>query len=70
MSAQNKAKLPSPANAKPWSGRFGEPVTDLVKRFTASVGFDHRLAEFDIDYMVRRQEELYAELLKKKGIRQ
>jgi argininosuccinate lyase len=34
--------------SKPWSGRFSEPVDDLVKRFTASVGFDHRLAEFDI----------------------
>jgi argininosuccinate lyase len=35
--------------AQPWSGRFSEPVADLVKRFTASVGFDQRLAEFDID---------------------
>ena len=34
--------------SKVWSGRFEEPVTDLVKRFTASVGFDRRLAEFDI----------------------
>jgi argininosuccinate lyase len=33
---------------KPWSGRFSEPVTDLVRRFTASVAFDRRLAEFDI----------------------
>src|SRR5215210_4811483 len=33
---------------KPWSGRFEEPVTDLVKRFTASVAFDRRLAAFDI----------------------
>ena len=32
----------------PWSGRFNEPVTALVKRFTASVDFDRRLAEFDI----------------------
>jgi argininosuccinate lyase len=31
-----------------WSGRFGEPVSELVKRYTASVGFDHRLAECDI----------------------
>jgi argininosuccinate lyase len=31
-----------------WSGRFAEPVDDLVKRYTASVGFDRRLAEFDI----------------------
>ncbi len=33
---------------KPWSGRFGEPVAGLVKRYTASVDFDRRLAEFDI----------------------
>jgi argininosuccinate lyase len=31
-----------------WSGRFTEPVSELVKRFTASVGFDYRLAEWDI----------------------
>jgi argininosuccinate lyase len=31
-----------------WSGRFGEPVDERVKRFTASVGFDRRLAEQDI----------------------
>ena len=31
-----------------WSGRFTEPVTDLVKRYTASVDFDQRLATADI----------------------
>jgi argininosuccinate lyase len=31
-----------------WSGRFSEPVDELVKRFTASIPFDYRLAEFDI----------------------
>ena len=31
-----------------WSGRFDEPVSELVKRYTASVDFDKRLAEFDI----------------------
>ena len=31
-----------------WSGRFSEPVAELVKRYTASVGFDHKLAMFDI----------------------
>ncbi|MFN0315588.1 MAG: argininosuccinate lyase [Burkholderiales bacterium] len=35
-------------NPKTWSGRFSEPVDDLVKRYTASVGFDRALAEFDI----------------------
>ncbi|HCY61489.1 MAG TPA: argininosuccinate lyase [Oxalobacteraceae bacterium] len=31
-----------------WSARFSEPVSDLVKRYTASVFFDKRLAQFDI----------------------
>ncbi len=34
--------------AKNWSGRFSEPVDELVKIYTASVGFDYRLAECDI----------------------
>ena len=38
----------SARKGKLWSGRFDEPVTDLVKRFTASVTFDLRLAGFDI----------------------
>ncbi len=37
------------SRAKPWSGRFAEPVDELVKRFTASVDFDRRLAPYDID---------------------
>ena len=31
-----------------WSARFSEPVSDLVKRYTASVFFDKRLAAVDI----------------------
>lgn len=31
-----------------WSGRFNEPVAELVKHYTASVDFDQRLALFDI----------------------
>ena len=31
-----------------WSGRFSEPVAETVKRYTASISFDYRLAEFDI----------------------
>jgi argininosuccinate lyase len=34
--------------AKAWSGRFSEPVSDLVKRYTASVFFDKRMAAQDI----------------------
>jgi len=36
------------SSATTWSGRFCEPVDDLVKRYTASVEFDRRLAQFDI----------------------
>jgi len=32
----------------PWSARFSEPVDERVKRFTASVSFDQRLAKYDI----------------------
>ncbi len=31
-----------------WSGRFAEPVAERVKRYTASVDFDRRLAQDDI----------------------
>src|SRR6202521_2656267 len=39
---------PSSGDKNTWSGRFSEPVAGLVKRYTASVDFDKRLAEFDI----------------------
>ena len=32
-----------------WSGRFAEPVSARVKRYTASVAFDRRLAHVDIE---------------------
>lgn len=34
--------------AQAWSARFSEPVSDLVKRYTASVNFDQRMAKVDI----------------------
>ena len=48
---------PSPAPAtsslhakdNAWSGRFAEPVAEFVLRYTASVGFDRRLAFADIE---------------------
>ena len=33
---------------KTWSARFSEPVSELVKQYTASVNFDRRMAEQDI----------------------
>lgn len=33
---------------KKWSERFDEPTSEIVKRYSASVGFDYRLAMVDI----------------------
>jgi argininosuccinate lyase len=41
-----------------WSGRFSEPVAELVKRYTASVDFDRRLALFDIQGSLAHAEML------------
>jgi argininosuccinate lyase len=54
---------PPPAHPHTWSGRFAEPVDDLVKRYTASVGFDRRLAEFDIQGSLA-----HARMLEKAGV--
>ena len=48
---------------KAWSGRFSEPVAELVKHYTASVSFDRRLAEFDIQGSLA-----HARMLKKIGV--
>lgn len=55
-----------PADASPakvWSGRFSEPVADLVKRYTASVFFDRRMAAQDI-----RGSLAHARMLARQGI--
>ncbi|OGA08384.1 MAG: argininosuccinate lyase [Betaproteobacteria bacterium RIFCSPLOWO2_02_64_14] len=57
--ASNK-KVRRRSGAKLWSGRFSEPPADLVKRFTASVGFDRRLAEFDIQGSLAHARMLHA----------
>ena len=49
--------------AKSWSGRFSEPVAELVKRYTASVDFDKRMAEFDIQGSLA-----HAQMLNKVGV--
>jgi argininosuccinate lyase len=46
-----------------WSGRFNEPVAELVKRFTASVDFDQRLALVDIQGSLA-----HAQMLAENGI--
>ena len=52
--------FPSPAAGKLWSGRFSEPVSEWVKRYTASVDFDRRLAEFDIQGSLAHARMLHA----------
>jgi len=47
--------------AEAWSARFTEPVSDLVKRYTASVFFDKRLAPFDIQGSLAHAEMLAAQ---------
>jgi len=48
-SMQQDEKPAGKASAgKAWSGRFSEPIDDLTQRFNASVAFDRRLAEFDV----------------------
>jgi len=44
-----------------WSARFSEPVSDLVKRYTASVFFDNRMASVDIQGSLAHAEMLSAQ---------
>lgn len=44
-----------------WSGRFNEPVTELVKRFTASINFDQKLGLYDIEGSMAHAEMLAAQ---------
>ena len=46
-----------------WSGRFSEPVSELVKRYTASVSFDRRMGLQDI-----RGSLAHAAMLAQQGI--
>ncbi|OGB26385.1 MAG: argininosuccinate lyase [Burkholderiales bacterium RIFCSPLOWO2_02_FULL_57_36] len=47
-------------NNDTWSGRFNEPVAELVKRYTASISFDHKLAVFDIQGSLAHAQMLAA----------
>lgn len=51
MSSDKHLKVhadPLASKKEAWSGRFSEPMAEFVLRYTASVGFDKRLAEADI----------------------
>ncbi len=56
-------RSPESSGAKAWSGRFSEPVSDLVKRYTASVFFDRRMWRQDI-----RGSLAHAKMLARQGI--
>ena len=44
-----------------WSALFSEPMSELVKRYTASVGFDQRLWRADIDGSLAHADMLAAQ---------
>ncbi|HPP83306.1 MAG TPA: lyase family protein, partial [Rubrivivax sp.] len=44
-----------------WSALFSEPMSELVQRYTASVGFDRRLAHADIEGSLAHAEMLHAQ---------
>ncbi|GAB4354284.1 MAG: argininosuccinate lyase [Methylohalobius crimeensis] len=48
---------------KPWGGRFEQPTDRFVEEFTASVGFDQRLAPYDIQGSIA-----HAQMLQKIGV--
>ncbi|QMT30686.1 argininosuccinate lyase [Alysiella filiformis] len=44
---------------KTWSGRFNEPVSELVKQYTGSIDFDKRLAKWDIQGSLAHAQMLH-----------
>ena len=50
-------------NQYTWAGRFSEPTSELVKRYTASVSFDQRMWRQDI-----RGSLAHARMLARQGI--
>ncbi len=42
-----------------WSGRFNEPVSELVKQYTGSIDFDQRLAHWDIQGSLAHAQMLH-----------
>ena len=42
-----------------WSGRFNEPVAELVKQYTGSIDFDQRLAAWDIQGSLAHAQMLH-----------
>ena len=51
------------SNDKTWSGRFNEPVSELVKKYTGSIDFDKRLATWDVQGSLA-----HAQMLQQAGV--
>ncbi|ABM57121.1 argininosuccinate lyase [Verminephrobacter eiseniae] len=61
MSKTPHAQNQFDAKAQAWSALFDEPMSDLVKRYTASVSFDQRLWQADIAGSLAHAEMLAAQ---------
>lgn len=69
MSDHSLNKKAEAQKSKIWSGRFNEPVAELVKKYTASINFDKRLAEFDIQGSLAHSQMLGAQgIISKKDV--
>ncbi len=54
---------------KLWGGRFKKPTNELVDDYNASIGFDHQLAQFDIQGSLAHVEMLgFCEILAKEDV--
>lgn len=59
--ANERSHDPLANKAQAWSALFAEPVSELVQRYTASVGFDKRLWAADIEGSLAHAEMLQAQ---------
>lgn len=68
MSPASSGPMPDPENpldkkSQAWSALFSEPMSELVKRYTASVDFDRRLWRADIEGSLAHAEMLQAQAI-------
>ncbi len=59
--SQDRSSDPLALKHQAWSALFSEPMSELVKRYTASVGFDQRLWRADIEGSLAHAEMLAAQ---------
>ncbi|MDE2393931.1 MAG: argininosuccinate lyase [Burkholderiales bacterium] len=61
--SSNPSSNPLANKAQAWSALFSEPMSELVQRYTASVGFDQRLWRADIEGSLAHAEMLAAQAI-------